>query len=163
MYKVQNGSMIEFVREMSLLVALRAKRDFSVLLKEPSSEKNKLFLDSVDELFSFAELCDSHYGYALQNTSLDHVVSIALFPASSSLVTEYWLALERKAVQVCEDNSEILAELQVFFFMRWINRQKRFDIFFSRFVRVVALPCFLWPSKEEAISPLFMARLCPRW
>ena len=161
-HKVQHGSMIELVREMSLLVAVRAKRDFSVLLKEATSEKNKLFLDSVDELFSFAEVCDLHYGYALQDVSLDHAVALALLPASGTVVTDYWLALERKAVEACETDSEVLAELQV----RKAKKKTSFVLIVScgvRFVLVVVLPCFLWRSNEKAILEMFMVRLCPTW
>jgi len=111
-HKVQHGALLELVRELSLLVALRAKRDFSSLLRSPTGNSNLQFLDSVDELFSFAEVCDAHYGYALQDGTLDHAVVAALFPASGSPVTDFWLSLERRAAEASEPE-QTLTELQV--------------------------------------------------
>ncbi len=112
--KVQHNAMVEFVRDMSSLLAIRAKRDFVLLLKETpvTAERNKVFLDSVDELFAWSDVVEQHYGYSLQDATLEHALLSALLPGQGpSVVSSHWLALERAAVEQHEGSA--LSELFV--------------------------------------------------
>ena len=121
MAKVQHGAMRELVREMSVLLSLRAKRDIVALLKETPvpAAKEKLFLDLVDELFSFSEIVDKHYGYSMLEETLDHALLMTLFPNNKgdnhtlTSVALHWLALERGSFVANVNELTILPELLV--------------------------------------------------
>lgn len=96
-------AVVEFVREMSILLTHRVRRDLESLIRSNMSgtdaAKNKVFLDECDELFAWSLLLQSHYAYALSDATLHHSLLRALLPAEKgSPVTSYWLALERASL-----------------------------------------------------------------
>ena len=114
--KVQHNSMTELVRDLSVLLTIRAKRDFASLLRESpvSAQNNKVFLDSVDELFSWSEIVEQFYGYALLDATLEHALLAALLPGDAvSPVASHWLQLERAAVEQQRGTGSVLPELFV--------------------------------------------------
>jgi hypothetical protein len=92
----------EMLRELSLLLTHRVKNDFALLLggtgDTVSAESNRLFIDTVDEVFAWSRTLAEVYGYQLGDEGLPHVLLETLLPSAECPVTQHWLALERAAL-----------------------------------------------------------------
>jgi hypothetical protein len=111
--KVGHDSVRVLLKEMSRLLTVRAKKDIVLCISKKSSKnlKNEVFLELVDELFSWSRILEDHYDYALNDPQLSHTLLDAVFPFEDSFVTSHWIALE-KATLSSESLTNLLDVLQ---------------------------------------------------
>lgn len=106
-------AVVELIRALSRLLVKRTKRDIVALLGGSAgrvdSEANATFFATVDEVFAWSATLELHYGYALCDASLVHVLLDAVLPDRASGVTQHWLALEQSHAMRVVDECTSLA------------------------------------------------------
>ena len=94
--EVKEGSLVrDFVKQMTELLIIRAKKDLSKV----ANENSRVFLDIVDEIFVWSTLVEQHFDYVLTDGNVPHLLIAALMPSENAVVMEHWLGLEKSVAE----------------------------------------------------------------